>query len=62
MKGNKYIETLVGAKTDFTVKVADNKYYLDGFIIFPDGKRVELHKLYQRVPEAEGKNSDIVGT
>ncbi|GEO05293.1 hypothetical protein AAE02nite_29570 [Adhaeribacter aerolatus] len=62
LKGNKYIETLDGAKTDFTVKVAGDKYYQDGFIIYPDGEKLELHEIYQRVPEPKGKNADIAGT
>lgn len=62
LKGNKYVEALDWAKTDFTVKVAGDKFHMDGFLIYPDGKKYELHEVYQRVPEPEGKNSDIVGT
>jgi hypothetical protein len=62
LKGNKYVETLDWAKTDFSVKVAGDQFYQDGFIIYPDGKKVELHEVYQRVAEPANKNADLVGT
>jgi hypothetical protein len=62
LKGNKYVETLDWAKTDFTVKVAGDKFHQDGFIIYPDGKKVELHEIYQRITEPANGNADLVGT
>ena len=62
LKGNKYVETLDMAKTDFTVKVEGDKFHQDGFIIFPDGKKVELHEEYTRVNEPTNLNTDLVGT
>jgi hypothetical protein len=62
LKGNKYIEALTeNYKTDFTVKVEGDKYYQDGFILFPDGKKLVLNEVYQRVPEPANATSDIVG-
>lgn len=62
LKENKYVETIDDAKTDFIVKVESDKLYQDGAIILPDGKKIGLHEVYQRVAEPAGKNSDIVGT
>jgi hypothetical protein len=63
LKGNKYIEALTdNYKTDFTVKVEGDKYYQDGTILFPDGKKMALHEVYQRVPEPANATSDVIGT
>jgi hypothetical protein len=62
LKGNKYIEALTdNAKTDFTVKVEGDKYYQDGAILLPDGKKIVLHEVYQRVAEPANANSADVG-
>ena len=63
LKGSKYIETLTdNAKTDFTVKVEGDKYYQDGAILLPDGRKIVLHEVYQRVSEpATSATSTDVG-
>jgi len=62
LQGNKYVEALDWAKTDYTVKVAGDKFHMDGFIIYPDDRKVELHEVYQRVTEPTNRNADLVGT
>jgi hypothetical protein len=61
--GDKYVENLTdGYKTDFTVKVEGDKYYQDGAIIFPDGKKAIFHEVYQRIQEPANMNKDLIGT
>lgn len=62
LAGNKYVEVMDWAKSDYTLKVAGDKLHQDGFLTYLNGKKYELHEVYQRIPESEGKNSDIVGT
>ncbi|QMU29987.1 hypothetical protein [Adhaeribacter radiodurans] len=62
LQGDKYVEALDWGKTDYTVKVAGDKFHMDGFIILPDGKKGELHEVYERVAEPANQNSDLVGT
>jgi hypothetical protein len=65
LNGSKYVEILKdenGVTTDFTVKVEGDKFYQDGAIIYPDGKKFVLHEVYQRVPEPANVNNDMVGT
>lgn len=62
LQGNKYVETLDWAKTEYTVKVEGDKFYQDGFIFYPDGKKVELHEVYQRIEESANATTPDVGT
>ncbi len=62
LKGDKYVEALDWAKTDFTVKVTGDKFHQDGFVILPDGTKGELHEVYERVKEPANRNADLVGT
>ncbi|RNI28827.1 hypothetical protein [Rufibacter latericius] len=62
LTGNKYVEKLSdAATTDFTVKVEGDKLYQDGHIIFPDGKKVELHEVYRKVNGNPNSNKSLVG-
>lgn len=62
LTGNKYVEALTGGyKTDFTLKVEGNKLYQDGAVILPDGKKVILHEVYEKVQEPANLNNDLVG-
>lgn len=62
LKGNKYVEMVDSATTDFTVKVEGDRFYQDGTLTLADGTKVVLHEVYERVAEPAGKNADLVGT
>lgn len=62
LKGDKYVEALDWAKTDYTVNVTGDTFHMDGFIILPDGTKGELHEVYQRVVEPTNRNADLAGT
>jgi hypothetical protein len=62
LKGNKYVEIVDSATTDFTVKVEGNKLMQDGLLTLADGTKLVLHEVYERVAEPTGKNADLVGT
>jgi hypothetical protein len=38
LQGNKYVEALSWAKSNYVVKVEGNKFHQEGTLIYPDGK------------------------
>lgn len=63
LQGNKYVESLSWAKSDYTVKVDGSEFYQEGTLIYPDGKKWVLKEVYQKVAEpASANNPQLVGT
>jgi hypothetical protein len=61
LSGNKYIETLTYAKSDFTVRVDGDTYYQEGTLTLPDGQKMQLNERYERVKEPNNQDAKIVG-
>jgi hypothetical protein len=63
LQGNKYVEALSWAKSNYVVKVEGNKFHQEGTLIYPDGKKWILKEVYNKVTaSASSSNADVVGT
>ena len=67
--GDKYIETVTAAswesydkvKTDFTAKVEGDKLHQKGLLKFPDGTKVAIDEVWQKV-NLPAQNTEALGT
>lgn len=62
LSGNKYVEKLEGATTDYIVKVEGDKFYQRGHVILNDGRKAYLDEVYKKVPGVVNTNKSFIGT
>ncbi|GEO04041.1 hypothetical protein AAE02nite_17050 [Adhaeribacter aerolatus] len=62
LTGNKYVEKVQGATTDYTVRVEGDKFYMKGALITDDGRKAYFDEVYKKVPGVVNTNKSIIGT